>query len=205
MIVLPNPRFNPVQETIIEREERAEPSALQKLVAGQPFIETDVELAMLRQHARKLAREYNQTPEHEHMVRTHILASIFGSLGENPEIESPLYVEYGRHVYAGHRLTVGPNCAFYDVGRIMMGDDVRLDAGVQLYAVARPSKPDLRSRGYAQAAPITIEDHVWIGGQAVVNPGVTIGAGTTIAPGSIVMEDIPAGVYAAGNPCKVVL
>jgi len=184
-------------------DEPREPSAYDRLRAGQPYRAADPELALLRQRARRLAREYNATPEDQHLTRVRLLASLFGALGDDPEVDAPLYVEYGRHVFAGRGFTAGPGCALVDAGRITLGDHVRLGAGVHLYAVARPLNPEHRAAGYEQAAPVVVGDHVWIGGNSIVNPGVQIGAGTTIGPGSVVLEDIPAGVFAAGNPCRV--
>ena len=177
-------------------------SALERLEAGQPYKVADAELNMVRQRVRRLVREFNETPEDLHLVRSRQLASMLGSLGDDPSVEAPLFLEYGRHVFAGDRLVIGPHCVIIDAGRITIGDDVRLGPAVHLYAVSRPINPE--HRAWEQAAPITIGDRVWIGGHSVVNPGVTIGAGTTIGPGSVVLEDVPAGVYASGNPCRVI-
>jgi len=180
------------------------PSALDLLQSGRPYLASDPELALLRQRARRLAREFNATPEDEHLARVRLLASLFGALGEGAEVDAPLHVEYGRHVFAGEGLALGPGCVLVDAGRITLGDHVRLGPGVHLYAVARPHDPRHRAEGFEQAAPIVLGDRVWIGGGTLVNPGVSIGAGTTIGPGSVVLEPIPAGVFATGNPCRVI-
>jgi maltose O-acetyltransferase len=193
----PAPHIPPAQEAA------PEPSPYDRLRAGQPYCALDPELALLRQRARRLAREYNATPEDEHLTRVRLLASLFGGLGDDPDVDAPLHVEYGRHIFAGHGFATGPGCFLMDAGRITLGDHVRLGAGVHIYAVARPLNPEQRAAGYEQAAAVVIGDHVWIGGNSIVNPGVQIGAGTTIGPGSVVLEDIPAGVFAAGNPCRV--
>lgn len=182
----------------------APPSPLDLLQTGKPYRASDPELAILRQRARRLAREFNATPEDEHHERLRLLASLFGALGDDADVDAPLHVEYGRHIFAGNGLVVGPGCVLVDAGKITLGDHVRLGPGVHLYAVARPHNPEHRAAGYEQAAPIIIGDHVWIGGGTLVNPGVSIGAGTTIGPGSVVLEPIPAGVFATGNPCRVV-
>jgi maltose O-acetyltransferase len=174
------------------------------MLAGHPFCATDPELMMLRQRARRTAHELHITPPDEHLKRLRILSTLFGEIGDDPDVDGPLHVEFGRHIVAGHHLVIEPGCVLVDVGRITIGDRVRLGAGAQLQAVIRPMKPAHRARRFEQAAPITIEDDVWIGPQAVVNAGVTIGAGTVVAPGSVVMESLPAGVYAGGNPCRAV-
>ncbi len=180
------------------------PSAIDRLRAGLAHHSTDPSLIMLRQKARKLVREFNDLPEDQRTARTRTLASLFGSLGERTEIDAPLYCEYGQHVYVGDHFVSGPNCVLVDVGKVTIGNRVRFGPGVHVYAVARPLDPTQRAEGLEQAAPITIGDDVWIGGGSILNPGVTIGAGTTIGSGSVVLEDIPAGVFASGNPCRVV-
>lgn len=187
----------------VSPQELVDPSALALLQAGQPFCATDPELMMLRQRARRTAHELHVTPPDEHLKRLRILSTLFGEIGDDPEIDGPLHVEFGRHVVAGRHLVVEPGCVLVDVGPITIGDRVRIGAGAQLQAVIRPTKPGHRARRFEQAAPITIEDDVWIGGQSTICAGVTVGAGSILAPGSVVMEDIPAGVYAGGNPCRV--
>lgn len=182
----------------------AAPSALDRLRGGLPHRSTDPGLIMLRQKARALVREFNATPEAQMTARLRTLASLFGALGTNPEIDAPFFCEYGQHIHIGDDFVAGPNCVLTDVGKITIGDRVRLGPGVHLYAVARPFDPAQRAEGLEQAAPISIGDDVWVGGGTIVNPGISIGAGTTIGSGSVVLEDVPAGVFACGNPCQVV-
>lgn len=179
-------------------------SALELMQCERPFRASDPELVLLRQRAQRLLREFNTTPPEQHLPRMRMLASLFGALGEDAEVEGPLFVTYGRNVHAGSGLRLGPNCVLEDVGSIGIGDHVRLGAGVQLCAVARPLRAEHRAGDWQQAAHIALRDHVWIGNGSVVNPGVTIGAGTVVGPLSVVMEDLPPGVLAAGNPCRVV-
>ena len=180
------------------------PTALDRLRGGLPHRGTDPGLIFLRQKARALVREFNATPEDRMTVRLRTLASLFGRLGDNAEVDAPLFCEYGQHLFVGDDFIAGPNCVLTDVGRITIGDRVRLGPGVHLYAVARPFDADQRAQGLEQAAPITIGDDVWVGGGTIVNPGITIGSGTAIGSGSVVLEDVPAGVFASGNPCRVV-
>lgn len=184
--------------------ETTAPSALDRLRGGLPHRGTDTVLIILRNKAHRLVREYNDTPDDQTLARTRLLASLFGGLGERPDVEAPLNCAYGQHIFAGDDFTAGPNCVLRDVGKITIGDRVRLGPGVHIYAVARPLDPAQRAEGLEQAAPVTIGDDVWIGGGSILNPGVTIGAGTTIGSGSVVLKDIPAGVFASGNPCRIV-
>ncbi len=172
--------------------------------SGQPYDATDAELMILRQRAAELVRELEGLPHSNHMKRLRVLASLFEVVGDNPEVSTPIHVEYGRHISAGRNLVIGPYCVIVDAGRIKIGDDVRLDAGVHLYAVARPIDANQRAARLEQAAEITLGDGVWIGGHSVINPGVSIGSGTVVAPGSVVLQSLPEGVQAAGNPCRVV-
>lgn len=179
-------------------------TALDLLRAGRPYRASDPHLQHLRRRARRLARTFNATPEDDHLGRLGLLASLFGEIGADPEVDAPLHVEYGMHVTLGDHVVIGPGCVLVDAGRITIGHRVRLGAGVHLCAVARPHDPRLRAEGFEQAAPIVVGDDVWIGNGTLVNPGVAIGAGSTIGPGSVVLESVPPGVYATGNPCRVV-
>ena len=184
--------------------ETTAPSALDRLRAGLAHRSTDPSLIMLRQKTRRLVEAFNTMPEDQRTARTRALASLVGALGDRPEVDAPLYCEYGQHVHVGDEFVAGPGCVLIDVGTITLGDRVRFGPGVHVYAVARPLDPAQRAEGLEQAAPVTVGDDVWIGGGSILNPGITVGAGTTIGSGSVVLEDIPGGVFACGNPCRVV-
>lgn len=175
-----------------------------KLRAGLPHRATDASLVILRQKARKLAREFNASPEDQRMLRLRLLASLLGHLGEEADIDAPFFCEYGQNTYIGEGFSAGPGCVLLDVGRISIGDRVRLGPGVHIYAAVHPYNAAQRAEGLTQAAPVTIGDDVWVGGRSVVCATVSIGAGSIVAPGSVVVESLPAGVLAAGNPCRVV-
>lgn len=178
-------------------------SALERLEAGQPFPWRDVELDVVRQRARRIAQQIVDTPVEQHATRLRLLASLFGKLGDDPDFDTPIFAEFGRYMRAGDRLRVASGCTFIDAGPISIGDDVRIDSGAHLEAVARPRDAEHRRQGIARAAPITIGDRAWIGARAIIGPGVTIGEEAIIAPGSVVLLDVPDGAYAAGNPCSI--
>jgi len=182
----------------------AAPTALDRLRGGLPHRSTDPALIMLRQKARALVREFNATPEAQMTARLRTLASLFGALGTNPEIDAPFFCEYGQNTHLGDSFTAGPGCVLMDVGKITIGNRVRFGPGVHVYAAVHPYNAAQRAEGLTQAAPVTIGDDVWIGGRSVVCATVSIGAGTIVAPGSVVVESLPAGVLAAGNPCRIV-
>lgn len=122
----------------------------------------------------------------------------------NIYFEPPFHCEYGTHINIGKNFYANAYCTMLDVGKITIGDDVLLGPSVSLYTAGHPIHPLSRKSGYEYGIPITIGDRVWIGGSSVITPGVTIGSDTVIGAGSVVTKDIPAGVIAAGNPCKVI-
>jgi maltose O-acetyltransferase len=148
-------------------------------------------------------REYNATTETESDRRVAILQKLFGSLGSGVEIESPFYCDYGYNIRAGSRFYVNYGCVILDCNRVDIGDDVLFGPYVQVYAAYHPTDPATRLTKKELAAPVRIGSNVWIGGGAIILPGVTIRDNTTIGAGSVVTGDIPANAVAAGNPCII--
>jgi maltose O-acetyltransferase len=181
-----------------ERTER------EKMLSGQLYRAADADLIAARRRARRLCRLYNATTEEETERRRQLLAELFGQVGPEVEIEPPFACDYGENIRAGSGLYVNFGCVILDCGRVDIGEGVLLGPGVQIYAAYHPTDPAVRATGAELAGPIRIGNNVWIGGQAVLCPGVTIGDNTTIGAGSIVTRDVPAGVIAAGNPCRVI-
>jgi len=178
-------------------------SEKQKMLAGEPYLASDPELAAERLRARKLTGDYNSTGEDEPDRRVHILHDLFGHLGPGVEIEPPFHCDYGKYICAGRRFYANFGCVILDCNRVTIGDDVLFGPYVQVYAAYHPVDPDIRLTRQELSAPVTIGDNVWIGGGAIILPGVTIGPGATIGAGSVVTGDIPANVVAAGNPCII--
>lgn len=118
--------------------------------------------------------------------------------------EPPFHCEYGSHIEVGENFYANAYCTMLDVAKITIGDDVLFGPNVSLYTAGHPIHPLSRKSGYEYGIPITIGDRVWIGGSCVVMPGVSIGSDTVIGAGSVVTKNIPAGVVAAGNPCRVI-
>lgn len=178
--------------------------SLDRLRAGQPYQADDAGLTLLRARAEALVRDLNATPLDRHGDRLRLLASLFGAVGEAPDVESPLSVRYGQHVTLGSRVVIGPGCHLADAGAITLGDRVHLGAGVRVMAVQKPLDAAQRGARWEQAAPVSIGDDVWVGAGSTIGPGVEIGAGTVVGVGSVVLQSLPAGVYALGNPCRIV-
>lgn len=174
------------------------------MLSGELYLARDPELIALRRRARTLTREYNQTVDGERITRTKLLRELFGKVGSKIFIEPPFYCDYGSHIFAGKGLFLNFGCVVLDCAEVHFGIDVFCGPYVQIYTASHPLDAKLRATGQEIARPIHIGDRVWIGGGAIICPGVTIGENTTIGAGSVVTKDIPANVFAAGNPCQVI-
>jgi len=126
------------------------------------------------------------------------------SNSENATVIPPFYCEYGTHITLGKNFFANYNCVFIDVAPITFGDNCMLGPNVSLYTAGHPIHPATRNSGYEYGKPITVGNNVWIGGSVTIVPGVRIGNDVVIGAGSVVTSDIPDGVVAAGNPCKVI-
>ena len=183
-----------------------------KMIRGELYDPSDKELVAMRTRARKLAREYNMSEEDEQEKRQRILHALFGA-AENIYCEPPLRFDYGCNTFVGdcffsNFTLVILDCAPVRIGKqCFVGPNVTIATPVHpLLArdrIMRPS-PDGGKFDYEYAKPVTIGDNVWLASNVVVCGGVTIGSDTVIGAGSVVTRDIPAGVLAAGNPCRVI-
>lgn len=182
----------------------ADRSEKEKMLAGEPYVATGPDLRAERNRARRLTAAYNRTSEEETETRGLILAELFGELGPGVEVEPPFYCDYGFNILAGRGLYMNFGCVVLDCNLVRFGDNVLLGPYVQIYTAYHPTDPSLRMSGLELASPVTIGNNVWIGGGAIIGAGVTIGDDSTIGAGSVVVRDIPSGVFAAGNPCRVV-
>lgn len=164
----------------------------------------DEELLQAHLNAMRITRLLNAVPETGRQEKMQLVQELFAHAGEGAYVETPFYCDYGCNIRVGKNFFSNYDCVFLDCGPITIGDNVMLGPKVALYAVNHPIDPVVRSTGYDFPEPITIGSNVWIGGSAVVCPGVTIGDNTVIGAGSVVTKDIPANVVAAGNPCRVI-
>lgn len=187
----------------------------ERMLAGELYDSRDAELLALAHRARALTAAYNASASTDGPGRRALLEQLFGDVREEVWIEPPFFCDYGAHVRIGARTFVNVNAVFLDSAPITIGADVLIGPGVQLLTAQHPLSAGerivadrARESGTApyrtSAAPIVIDDGVWLGAAAIVLPGVTIGVGTTIGAGSVVTHDIPAGVVAIGHPCAVV-
>ncbi|MBE9160171.1 sugar O-acetyltransferase [Nodosilinea sp. LEGE 06152] len=176
----------------------------EKMLAGELYLGFDPELVALRRQTQEQLYEFNHARPAELEVRRSVVRSLFHTIGPNFEITPPFFCDYGSHIRAGKNLYLNANCTILDCNWVTLGDNVLLAPNVQIYAAYHPTDPAVRLTGLELAAPITIGSNVWIGGGAIVCPGVTIGDNTTIGAGSVVTKSIPANVVAVGNPCRVI-
>ena len=175
----------------------------ERMLLGLPYLAAKDGLPEERFACCRRTAAYNAADPADPALQA-MLRDIFGSVGERVRVKPPIYCDYGRHVHIGDRFFSNFNCTFLDVAEIRIGNDVLFGPNVAIYTAGHPVHPDTRARGYEYGAPVVIGDGVWIGGSVVVCPGVTIGARSVIGAGSVVTHDIPAGVIAAGNPCRVI-
>ncbi|WP_304412704.1 sugar O-acetyltransferase [Synechocystis sp. PCC 7509] len=176
----------------------------QKMLAGELYLAENSELAADSKRASRLLRRYNFTTVDEPDLRFQILKELFGKIEAKIQIIPPFHCDYGSNIYVGDEFYMNYGCVILDCNTVHIGDNVKCAPYVQIYTAYHPTNPQIRQTKKELAAPINIGNNVWIGGGAIVCPGVSIGDNTTIGAGSVVVKDIPANVIAVGNPCKVV-
>ena len=185
----------------------------QKGMAGEPFDGTDAELAAMTLRTKRLLARFNATDYADTGEREAILRELFGSMGDSVHVDIDFHCEYGRNIFIGDRVIINMNCTFVDNNRIDIGNGVLIASNVQIYTATHSTKVSERmvqnwSEGEeicrTYALPVKIEDGVWIGGGAILLPGVIIGRNSVIGAGSVVTRSIPANCVAVGNPCRVI-
>jgi maltose O-acetyltransferase len=178
-------------------------SERQKMLAGELYDPLDAELVSARERARDLCQALNATREAEQETRRRILSEVFGRGGETVWMQPPFYCDYGSNIELGERVFFNFNCVVLDVCRVRIGDHTLFGPAVQIYTPMHPFNAELR-RQQEFGKPVEIGSDVWVGGGALILPGVRIGSRAVIGAGSVVTRDVPGGVFAAGNPCRVI-
>lgn len=173
-----------------------------RMLCGESYNSLDPELVQDRLRTRRLLQDYNQSDPGDTAARYTLLAELL-TRPHSAWIEAPFFCDYGWNIYPGRDFYANFNCIILDVCRVVIGDQVLFGPAVQIYTATHPTDVAERLSGREMGREVHIGNHVWIGGGTVVCPGVHIGEGTTIGAGSVVTRDIPAGVVAAGNPCRV--
>ncbi len=171
-----------------------------------PFTEIhpfDPELVAARKRAKHLCQQLNALRADQTKARKPIYQQLFGQVS-SAYIEPNFFCDYGSNIFLGEKFYANHNCVILDCAEVRIGDRVMFGPSVQIYATTHPVDPAERATGKEFSAAVTIGDDCWIGGGAIILAGVTIGNGSVIGAGSVVTKDIPAGVVALGNPCRVV-
>lgn len=181
-----------------------EKSEKEKMLSGELYLATDEELQKMQLKAAKLLHSFNVLSPVQIEKRNQIIENLFGKIGLNYQIKLPFFCDYGCHIFAGDNLFINYDCIILDCNIVTLGNNVLLAPKVQIYTAYHPTNPQIRLTGKELAAPVTIGDNVWLGGGAIVCPGVVIGSNVTIGAGSVVTKNIPNNVIAVGNPCKVI-
>ncbi len=174
-----------------------------KMLSGMLYDASDPELIAERDHCRKLFQKINQTTENQKDDRNKLCYDLLGEAGEGLWIEPPFYCDYGYNIRVGSNVFMNFNCCILDVMEVTIGDKTLLGPNVQIYTATHPIDAETRSSLLEFAKPVHIGRDVWIGGGAIICPGVTIGNGVIIGAGAVVTKNIPDNVFAAGNPAKV--
>ncbi|MFB7813415.1 sugar O-acetyltransferase [Paenibacillus chitinolyticus] len=175
----------------------------QKMLAGKPYKAFGEELLLERQHAKEVLFDYNALRPGEVEKRNELLRPLLGHTGKVFFIEPPFRCDYGYNISLGENFYANYNLTVLDCNRVTIGNNVLIGPNVSVFTAGHAIHPELRVNEVEYALPISIGNNVWIGGGAILNPGVSIGDNTIIGSGSVVTKDIPADVIAAGNPCRV--
>lgn len=186
----------------------------EKMLLGELYDCGDAELLTQWHKAKKLIRDFNQIDSENLDKKKIILNELLGGSGKNLWITAPFYVDYGNNIYFGNNCEVNMNCTFLDDNKIVIGDNALIAPNVQIYTAFHPTNSknrfgEKKEDGSfefckTQTAPVVIGNDVWIGGGAIIMPGVTIGDNVVIGAGSVVTRDIPSNKIAYGNPCRVI-
>lgn len=176
----------------------------EKMLLGMYYKASDKDLTEARNTARSLAAEYNSTAPSELERREDILKKLFKKCGRNIYIEPPFYCDYGSNIALGDNVYINFDCIILDVCNVSIGNNVFIAPRVSIFAAAHPIDADIRNSLLEFGSPVHIGNSVWIGGNTVINPGVSIGDSSIIGSGSVVTKDIPPNVIACGNPCRVI-
>lgn len=180
-------------------------SEKEKMLAGLAHQPYSAELARLRLETKERLFEYNtQTRPSDEAAKVRLISAIFGKAKNTPHVNAPFFCDYGCFIEVGENFFANYHCTILDSGGVKIGDNVMFAPNVSLYTVGHPLHSQLRNDGWEQAKPIVIGNNVWVGGDVVILPGVTIGDNVVIGAGSVVSKAIPANTLAVGNPCRVI-
>lgn len=175
----------------------------ERMLSGRLYYANDPDLRDSYIKAKRLVHAFNQCAYTNRCKAASILKELLGSVGNNILIEPPFRCDYGRNITVGDNFYANYDCIILDVCEVKIGSNVMFGPRVCLFAAAHPIYSEVRNSGLEYGRPISVGDNVWVGGCVTVNPGIEIGSDVVIGSGSVVTKNIPDGVVAAGNPCKI--
>lgn len=173
-----------------------------KMLAGEPYRPGDAQLQADQAAAKAWMVRYNAALAEPPARRRELLAERLGAVGAGAVVRPPFHCDYGYNIHLGEDVFLNFNCVILDVAPVRIGAGTQIGPAVQLYAADHPRDAAQRQAGLELGRPVTIGRNVWIGGGAIVLPGVTIGDDAVIGAGSVVTRDVPAGARVAGNPAR---
>lgn len=173
----------------------------EKMLAGELYTAMDEELGRDHVRAQEILAAFNGSPVEN---KSYLLKDLFGKTGENFCVKPNFRCDYGCHIYVGENFFANYDCIILDVCKVTIGDNCMFGPRVSIYTASHPLDSATRITGLEYGKPVTIGNNVWIGGDAVINPGVTIGDNVVIASGAVVTKDVPDNVVVGGNPAKII-
>lgn len=176
----------------------------EKMLAGEMYNPSDPDLEKARHKVRLRFHKFNSLSEEHLTLRQDILSKIIPNAGKNLFVEPPFHCDYGSHITAGENLFMNFSCCILDVARVTIGDNCMFGPHVQIYTATHPVEFKARNSGKELAKPITIGNNVWIGGNATICPGVSLGDNVVVGSGSVVTKNFPDNVVIGGNPAKII-
>lgn len=176
----------------------------EKMMRGELYLASDPELTRDRLAARELLYRFNHSRPGERDSRLRLLEELIGRFEEPLWIEPPFYCDYGYNIQLGENVYFNFNCVILDICTVRIGNNTMLGPGVQVLAATHPTDSVERAKGLEFGRPITIGNDVWIGGGAILCPGVNVGDRSVVAAGAVITKDMPEGVLIGGNPAKII-
>ena len=174
----------------------------EKMLAGEIYNCIDPGLISERQKVKDSLRYFNQAVDATE--RQTLLEQLLGHIGQNSIIEPPFHCVYGKNIYLGDQVYLNILCTILDCNEVRIGNHVMIGPGVQIYTAAHLLQAEPRNQGWEEAIPVTIEDNVWLGGSAILLPGVRVGRNAVVGAGAVVTHDVPPDTVVAGNPARVI-
>jgi maltose O-acetyltransferase len=176
----------------------------EKMLAGELYSPQDKELRKLHLKALKLCHKYNNTKPTSYKVYDKLIRQIIGSVEGEIFVQPPFYCDYGCNISVGDNFFANFNCVILDVNKVTIGKNCMLAPGVQIFSATHPVRAEERYNGVELGLPVTIGDNCWIGGGAIINPGVTLGNNVVVASGAVVTKSFGDNVVIGGCPAKII-